>query len=469
MRKDSQYRFAFVTALAITAATIAAWNAHSQDGRYAVSYVAGSYDTGAHFMGGTEMRVLAAHAGRLYAGNGYWEDRPGPEGSQGAAILVLDRPATQWRVERLFDERLPGGRPRDLAVSALNSIRFGTDGTGARLSVPVTMLLASTWDLTGATRVFARADANGTWTTTTLSQDPPARNFLPQIRSFVLHRDRQTGVDHVFAGNSPRGIFSGVYDARGSIRWDAAPEAGIGSDTTTGLSGSSGRVRVTSLAECDGSLYAPVGQQIYQRVDGATPSWRLVYTNPRPGHSESGLRGLTAISKPEGSGDVLLAAVEGDTPRILRFDPTTGKETQEVDLREMLTAAWGTQVGYVIAAYNDMAKFRGPDGDVLLIGLEAFIRPDKSFAVDHLLVDVGYGRLEGGGWYLVRHHDGRYDLLQIAVPDRRALVAVRSIAPSPFTADGQAIYFAGYDANKSPAHNTAWIIRADGSVLARAR
>jgi hypothetical protein len=30
-------------------------------------------------MGGTEMRVLAGHAGKLYAGNGYWEDTPGPE------------------------------------------------------------------------------------------------------------------------------------------------------------------------------------------------------------------------------------------------------------------------------------------------------------------------------------------------------------------------------------------------------
>jgi hypothetical protein len=37
------------------------------------------------------MRVLAAHAGKLYAGNGYWEDQPGPEGPQGAEILVLVR------------------------------------------------------------------------------------------------------------------------------------------------------------------------------------------------------------------------------------------------------------------------------------------------------------------------------------------------------------------------------------------
>src|SRR6516162_6752614 len=62
----------------------------SQDA-FAVSFMAGSRDDTGRFMGGTEMRVLTAHAGRLYAGNGYWEDQPGPEGPQGAQILVLDR------------------------------------------------------------------------------------------------------------------------------------------------------------------------------------------------------------------------------------------------------------------------------------------------------------------------------------------------------------------------------------------
>ena len=58
---------------------------------FAVSFMPGSRDDAGRFMGGTEMRVLSAHAGRLYAGNGYWEDQPGPEGPQGAQILVLDR------------------------------------------------------------------------------------------------------------------------------------------------------------------------------------------------------------------------------------------------------------------------------------------------------------------------------------------------------------------------------------------
>jgi hypothetical protein len=44
-------------------------------------------------MGGTEIRVLGAHAG-----NGDWQDRPGPEGLQGAQILVLDGPEAHWRL-----------------------------------------------------------------------------------------------------------------------------------------------------------------------------------------------------------------------------------------------------------------------------------------------------------------------------------------------------------------------------------
>ena len=55
-------------------------------------------------MGGTEMRTLVAHAGKLFAGNGYWMDEPGPEGMQGAEILVLDRPGGPWRVDDAFEE-----------------------------------------------------------------------------------------------------------------------------------------------------------------------------------------------------------------------------------------------------------------------------------------------------------------------------------------------------------------------------
>jgi hypothetical protein len=105
--------------------------------------MAGSRDDAGHFMGGTEMRVLAAHAGKLYAGNGYWEDEAGPEGPQGAEILVLDEPGARWQVDHDFDERMPDGRRRDLAVSALAEVTFATDGSGARLPAPVSLLIAA--------------------------------------------------------------------------------------------------------------------------------------------------------------------------------------------------------------------------------------------------------------------------------------------------------------------------------------
>jgi hypothetical protein len=325
------------------------------------------------------------------------------------------------------------------------------------------LLLASTWDLTGAARVFTRDDGSGAWAAVELAQDRPARDFLPQIRSFGSHRDRATGIDLVFAGYTPRGIFSGGYDpaAPGQIRWGEAPEFDAAT-VSTAFSGLAGRLRVSSFAEANGRLYAAIGQQIYERIDGPTAQWRLVYTNPRPGHSETGLRGLTAV--PAGAGrEALLAAVEGSAARLVRIDPATGGEATELDLREFLGKAWGMQVNYTIAAYNDMAQAEG----VLLLGLEAFVPRNAPVPAGHSVVDVGYGALEGGGWYLVRRPDGHYDLHRVDAAFTQPLVAVRTIRFSPFRGDG-ALFVGGYDANKAPAHNTAWIARATLAAALRA-
>lgn len=423
------------------------------------SYVAGRRDAAGRFLGGTEMRLLVAHGGRLYAGNGYWEDRPGPEGPQGAQILVLDAPNAAWRVDHQFDERMPNGRPRDLAVGALFEARFTTDARGAVLPRPVFLLIASTWDLTGANRVFTRDDATGSWIATTLAQNRFDSNFLPQIRSFGSHRDRITGVDLVFAGEDPRGIVSGTYDpgVAGKIRWGAAPELDLSLVPAEGINGRNGYLRVTSFAEADGRLCATVGQHVYERIDGAAPQWRLVYTNQRPGHSETGLRGLTAIPGP--GGEVLLAAIEGNASRIVRIDPRDGSEATEFDVDDFLGSFWGMRPNYTIVAYNDMTRIGGS----LLMGVMAFIPRTVPVVPGHALVDVGYGQVESGGWYLVRSPDARYTLHRVAADFGHPLVSVRTIAPSPFAGDG-AIYFGGYDANKAPVHNTAWIARATAAT-----
>jgi len=47
-------------------------------------------------------------------------------------------------------------------------------------------------------------------------------------------------------------------------------------------------------------------------------------------------------------------------------------------------------------------------------------------------------------------------------PRQPTLVSVRAIAVSPFAEDrGRAFYFAGFDCNSVPSHNTAWIYRGE--------
>ena len=139
----------------------------------------------------------------------------------------------------------------------------------------------------------------------------------------------------------------------GQISWNTTPELstqGLGADQFPGLNRG---LRISSFAESQGRLYAAIGQQVWVRDDGPSPRWRHLYTNPQPHFGETGLRGLTAVS--DASGAYLLAAVEGMQSRIVRIDPVTGADKTDIDLDQMLDTAWGTRVGYVISAYNDMA------------------------------------------------------------------------------------------------------------------
>ena len=405
-------------------------------------------------LGGTEIRNLVAYDGKLFAANGYWEDTAGAA-SPGPQILVLDRTGGAWRVDHQFNDRMPNGRPRHIAVSTLNVVTFRTDARGQALPAPVSLLLASTWDVTGRQMVYVR-DETGAWSGTMLAQDRPSGKFLPQIRGFSLHHDQQTGADLAFAGDTD-GIYAGAFDqtAPGHIRWNTTPELdahGISADAFPGLEH---RLRISSFAEADGRFYAAVGQEIWTRDDGPTPRWRLIYTNPKPRQSETGLRGLTSVT--EHGKTFLLAGVDGYGCRIVRVDPVTGAETTDLNVAGMLNTAWGTRVSFVIAGYNDMPRY----GDDLLIGLEAFIPPASPRPPGHHVLDVVHG-IEGGGWFLVRHQGGRYELHQVTARFPRLdndLVSVRTFVVSPFHDEPGVFYVGGYDANYTPAHDTAWIAR----------
>ncbi len=107
------------------------------------------------------------------------------------------------------------------------------------------------------------------------------------------------------------------------------------------------------------------------------------------------------------------------------------------------------------------AEVRDDQGeDLFLVGLEAFVPWDSRVAAGHQVFDIGRGRLEGDAWYLIRRPDGKYDLRRIPARRGQAMVSTRSIAVSPFPTDPDAVYFAGFDANRTRVHDTAWIVRA---------
>jgi hypothetical protein len=220
------------------------------------------------------------------------------------------------------------------------------------------------------------------------------------------------------------------------------------------------------MAECNGELYAAIRLAIYKRVDGLSPSWQKVYEHPNAQDSISGIRGLTAIPNPKGSGEVLLMAPEGVGANIMYLNPADNSVTTELNFDAFLTEQWGAEwenakqmkANYVIAAFNDMTPLTDPQSSeaLILIGIYAY-HPKKPTST----------------WYVIRHEDASYTLHEIPYlfdwhgwPKR--LFATRTIRVSPFASDNnQVIYVGGYSTNiNSKDHNTAWIYSADiGTVL----
>ena len=230
-------------------------------------------DVNGVYVGGTEMRFLVPHTipengdpfpnangapgstrctvspgcPALFAFNGYWEDAPGPEGYQCGQAFILPYPeyaGGQWMQDYNFGDgeggACPGTAPPSavLAVAAAGQHCFTTYGAGS--PVPggaLCKLFAGLWDETNPTDadppcalgdtpnvVADRLDRLGTWEETQLSCDNAGALTLSQPRSFAGHVDNQSGVDMIFAGTNPRGIFSGTLNANGTITWSANPE-----------------------------------------------------------------------------------------------------------------------------------------------------------------------------------------------------------------------------------------------------
>jgi len=147
----------------------------------------------------------------------------------------------------------------------------------------------------------------------------------------------------------------------------------------------------------------------------------------------------------------------------MRIDPDTGPELTKLGLVAFLARAWGMRPGYVIAAYNDMTPVEVPGrGSALLAGLTAFIWKDEPDApgIRWWMWATAASRAVPGSWFLVRWPDGTFDRHKFTASSAQPAVAVRTIVVSPFSRAAGAIYLGSFDANKAPAHGTAWVVRS---------
>jgi hypothetical protein len=426
-------------------------------------YAPGRVDDNGRYRGGTEVSGLVAHQGKLYAAMSYWKDMPGADPSPGAQVLVKSSIGADWNVDIGFG--FDFGNSEYYSTEVMASITLTTDAAGTALVNPEPLLMASPAHdpaLLQSGDVWIRDDATNTWTKTLLA--PAASN----ARVIFDHVDGVTGVHHVFAGMRDGTIYRGVYDptAPGRVRWDPTPE----------LRNDAGS-RFVCAAVANGKVYAGsavansangVVGGVYERIDGATPTWRTVYQWPVPtGNDSAAIRGLTAVPDPQGRGyDVLLAAREADGI-VERIDPRANltapfSAVTEFNFKQYYTALWGgLGGGATLAAYNDIPSAVDPrTGErVWLIGL--WVNHPQRTTPPH-----------NASYYLVRRADGStYEhgvVIDAAnpLPAGRELRATRTIVASPFAQDAgrAAFYFAGFDAGGNlPAgsayHNNAWIYR----------
>jgi hypothetical protein len=416
-------------------------------------------------LGGTETRALVFMDGSLYAAIGDWED-PQLENPQtpGAQVLRLDSPSGGWVEDQDFNQLIPGQTNKNYqAIDILAAAHFDRDYANHAIS-PVDVLMAGTWSNGAGMTIFEKTVATGsvggggTWTKVFLEAPP---NLNGQVRSFTSYTDSVTNQELAFVGSDPYGIFSGAYNsAAGGIVWGANAEAGsatLPSQTKTGAP-----YRVMSFAACGGKLYATIYTTVWVRTDGPSPSWQQfnAYKGPALPPDASGFRGLTCVLNLNGSGSMLIAGIENNSPDIWEFPLDGSAPTIELHGSNYLGTQLGTEVGYGIASYNNMAVYPNsgsaacPD---LLIGL-LFNTPNYPNAYQ------GLGLIYPYATFMIRHCNGTYDfggsIVDPSLSPSPPLIATRTMVATHFPGDAPgAIYAGGYDAHYTAAHNTDWIYR----------
>ncbi len=432
---------------------------------YSVSFEPGGYDQQGHFLGGTELINLVPYQGKLYAGVGYWLDKPdffpeNPDPSSGPQILVLDSRDGHWRQEAAFPQRNPStGKYLYRRPSSMGVIEFHMDGAGNKLDPPAQMLVVGVDGLYGG--VYTQK-APGVW-------EDASYPFSTPLRTFAVRVDPVSGIEKLYvgAGRGETGIregaiYSAVFDPTipGRLRWNPSPEfAGFPN-------------RVLSMAECNQQLFFSAKPSIFGQ-NAASGAWSSFYDHPLAGFDASkyasGFRALTCIADPARPDErSLLTAFEGRPGQIMRFDFHDGKVVTELIVQDFLKSVLGEDWFYntrpggdFITAYNDMPVVQSSSGAVRLLGLLPGKRLPSCKSVFFL------SRQENQGHPAYQLHEVAPLPSQYHRSDSD-LWAVRTIAVSPFPEDqGKVLYLGGYDGHFKPDHNTAWMYRVGVDVALR--
>ena len=407
---------------------------------------------------GSETRQFAWSNGSLYAAIGDWTDpAPNNPSNPGSQILRLDSPTSSWVTEINLGTTLEtSGQVDFIAVGALFATEITTDNLGNPIS-PVEVMIASLWNNanTAGLYVFQRIGGIGaSWSQVAVvnTVNCPV-GTAAQIRSFTKYKDSNTGVDTIFGGTSPFGIFNATYNpATANLIWSASAE--VGSNNVV----NNNKDRVMSFANSSNGLFATTYNAIITRLDGPSPSWTKIYSNTTPlSNNSSGFRALTLVPTPNNDGNMFLFSVENKPCEIFSMSPNPPYTvTTEINVSNYLSEQLGTPVGYGIAGYNDMVPYYAANGSVdYYIGLSA-AAPSSPIA---------FGETYPSAMFLIRHQDTTYELRTVsdpAISPSPPLVAVRSMIVSQFPTDPPGTWYAGgFDAGygRTSSFNSNWIYK----------
>ncbi len=432
--------------------------------RWTQSYDAGHTDDNGAYAGGSEIMHLVSHKGKLYAANGYWVDArwviPPDAEKQSAQVLRLDSTDGSWQVD-LDTGRSNGYGLRYMKGNILKSVTFTRDDSGKRLRQPQNLLVMSAganFERGGAVSAWVRHDATGTWTHTLVRHGSNAGGVRWVPRDMEVYRDKVTGVERLFLLLGNPGVISGVYDPStpGLIRWDRHVEFPF---LTTG----SFRTRPLGLVQANGALIFSEGSSIYKRNDGDRPSYTEILNLEEETDTDvGGIRGLTTIDNPNGSGESLLflwAPGGRSMSQVKRLDPDgSGAYTlhDEAKMIDLMSKTLGVKISYTLGAHNMMHPVLHPvTGETVhIIGFQGNMQ-----GKDHLRWKGS--RLYAGAMYAIRAADQTYTVCQVNnayAPGKTVLVSPRTFCLSPFGDDH--LFIGGHDSSSKISDDMAWIFKA---------